>query len=98
MTVNTAFESRRWEYDLSAKVPATAELIALKSLIVDTVNKVEGVLADPPPEALVIDLGAPDSDTVKLHITWWAKSSRHQQMMGSEDRVLSAIRKALQRQ
>jgi small conductance mechanosensitive channel len=93
VTVNTAFDSRRWEYDLATK--AAGDLGSLKSLIVDTVRKVDGVLPDPPPEALVIDLGGPDSDVVKLHITWWTKSSRQHQMMAAHDRVLTAISEAL---
>ncbi len=93
VTVNTAFGSRRWEYDLSTR--ATADLAALKSFIVDTVKKVGGVLPEPPPEALVIDLGGTDSDVVKLHITWWTKFSRQQQLMAAHDRVLTAISEAL---
>lgn len=75
VTVNTAFGSRRWEYDLSTKT--AGDLVSLKSFIVDTVKEVDGVLPvlpDPAPEALVIDLGGPDSDAVKLHILWWTKS------------------------
>jgi hypothetical protein len=52
---------------------------------------------DPPPEALVVDLGGPDSNVIKLHITWWTGSSRQHQMMASHDRVLTAISKALKR-
>ena len=95
VTVNTAFDSRRWEYDLSTK--AAGNLASLKSFIVDTVKKVDGVLPDPAPEVLVIDLGEPDSDAVKLHIPWWTKSSRQHQMMTSHDRVLTAINEALKR-
>ncbi len=94
VTVNTALESRRWEYDLSTK--AAGDLGSLKSLIVDTVRKVDGVLPDPPPEALVIDLGGPDSDVVKLQITWWTKFSRQHQLMAAHDRVLTAISEALE--
>ena len=95
VTVNTAFETRRWEYDLSAK--AAGDLASLKSFIGDTVRKVDGVLPDPPPEALIIDLGGPDSDSVKLHIIWWTKFSRQHQMMASHDRVLNAISEGLKR-
>jgi small conductance mechanosensitive channel len=95
VTVNTAFDNRRWEYELSTKV--TDDLPSLKSLIVDTVRRVNGVLPDPPPEALLVDLEGPDSNAVKLHITWWTESSRQHQMMASHDRVLTAISEALKR-
>ena len=95
VTVNTAFDSRRWEYDLSTK--AEGDLASLKSFIVDAVRKVDGVLSEPPPEALVIDLGGPDSYAVKLHITWWTKFTRQHQMMASHDRVLTAISEGLKR-
>jgi small conductance mechanosensitive channel len=95
VTVNTAFEIRRWEYELSTNVRDS--LPELKSLLVDTLTRVDGVLATPPPEALVIDLGDPSGGVVKFDLTWWTKSSRQHEMMASHDRVLTAIREALRR-
>ena len=95
VTVNTAFDTRRWEYDFSAKV--TDDLAALKAFLVETVRKVEGVLPNPAPEALVIELGDPDSAVVKIHLTWWTKNSRQHDMMVSHDQVLSAVHQALER-
>jgi hypothetical protein len=98
VTVNTAFDNRRWEYELSTKV--TDDLPSLKSLIVDIVDavrRVNGVLPDLPPEALLVDLGGPNSNAVKLHLTWWTESSRQHQMMASHDRVLTAISEVLKR-
>src|ERR1700736_2528226 len=48
VTVNTALDIRRWEYDLA--VHDSRELAQLKSLVINSVNKVQGVLSDPPPE------------------------------------------------
>jgi small-conductance mechanosensitive channel len=95
VTVNTAFEMRRWEYELSTKAPDGLD--ALKTNLANTVAKVDGVLSTPPPEVLVIDLGDPDAGVVKLRITWWTKSPRQHEMVASHDRVLTAIRQALQR-
>jgi len=92
VTVNTAFDTRRWEYDFATKLPR--DLSAFKVFLVDTVRKVEEVLPDPAPEALVVDLG--DAE-VKIRLTWWTKQSRQHQMMMSHDHVLTAIRKALER-
>src|SRR6266496_3212959 len=57
VTVNTAFEIRRWEYEFSAN--AEDGLAKLKSLILETLKKVEGVLPTPSPEALLLDLSDP---------------------------------------
>src|ERR1700722_17788960 len=94
VTVNTAFEIRRWEYELSTKAPHG--LAELKSFLVDTLAKVDGVLQEPAPEALVIDLGDADAGVVKLRLTWWTKNPRQHEMVASHDRVLTAIREALQ--
>ncbi len=94
VTVNTAFEIRRWEYELSTKAPHG--LAELKSFLVDTLAKVDGVLPEPAPEALVIDLGDADAGVVKLRLTWWTKNPRQHEMVASHDRVLTAIREALQ--
>jgi small-conductance mechanosensitive channel len=93
--VNTAFDARRWEYDFSTKAPD--DLTKLKTLLVETARKVEGVLPDPAPEALVIELGDLDSGIVKIHLTWWTKNSRQHDMMVSHDQVLTAVREALER-
>jgi small-conductance mechanosensitive channel len=95
VTVNTAFEIRRWEYDLSTKAPP--DLAAFKSLLLNVIKKVDGVIAEPPPEAFVVDLGEADAGVVKLRLTWWTKSSRQHQLVASHDRVLTAISQELSR-
>jgi small-conductance mechanosensitive channel len=95
VTVNTAFEIRRWEYALTTKAPDG--LAELKSFLVKTLAKVDGVLPEPGPEALVIDLGDADAGEVKLLVTWWTKNPRQHEMVASHDRVLTAIRDALQK-
>ena len=62
--VNTALNTRRWEYDLPLN--NVEDLGELKSLIIGAVRSVPGVLADPAPEVFVMDLNAPDPTTVKL--------------------------------
>src|SRR6202011_2200557 len=87
--VNTALDIRRWEYDLAVK--GIRELAELKSLVANTVSKVQGVLADPRPEVLVMDLGDPDADAVKVRVLWWTRAPRQHEMLASYDRVLTAI-------
>jgi hypothetical protein len=72
-------------------------LAELKSFLVKTLAKVDGVLPEPGPEALVIDLGDADAGEVKLLVTRWTKNPRQHEMVASHDRVLTAIRDALQK-
>jgi len=95
VTVNTAFENRRWEYEFSVR--PSEDLATLKKLLVDTVKNIEGALSSPPPEAVVTDLGDDGTGAVKLRLTWWTKSPRQHEMIASQDRVLTAIRETLQR-
>jgi small conductance mechanosensitive channel len=93
VTVNTAFGMRRWEYEFSVNAPDGLD--RLKSLLADTVTKVEGVLSTPPPEALVTDIVDPTSGVIKLRLTWWTESPRQHEMIASHDRVLTAVRDSL---
>src|SRR5216683_169389 len=95
VTVNTALDIRRWEYDLTLK--DSRDLAELKSFIIKTVSKVQGVLSDPSPEVLVMDLGDPDSNAVKVRVLWWTRAPRQHQMLTSYDSVLTAIRQTLNR-
>ena len=93
VTINTAFDSRRWEAEVAVK-STQADLATLKSRIVDAIKKADGVLQDPSPEALVVDLGDAGSDTIKFRVSWWTRPRQHQ-MLTTYDHVLTSIRKAL---
>jgi small-conductance mechanosensitive channel len=95
VTVNTALDIRRWDYDLQLK--GVQNLGEVRSLIVQTVSKVPGVLAEPSPEALVLDLSDLESNAVKIKVLWWTKAPRQHEMLTSFDKVLTAIRQALTR-
>lgn len=91
--VNTAFKARRWEYDLTIK--SIQGLAGLKSSVTQAVREVPGVLPDPAPEALVINVDVPNSEAAKLRVLWWTKAPRQHQMLDSYDKVLTAIAVAL---
>lgn len=93
--VNTALDRRRWEYDLS--LSNGENLGELKSLIADAVRSVPGVLSDPLPEVFVMDVNALDATGVKVRVLWWTHDPRQHGMLGSYDRVLTAISEALGR-
>ena len=88
--VNTALGSRRWQYDLEVK--KSSNLRDLKNTILTAVKRVQGVLSDPPPEALITDVTA---DAVKMRVLWSTRDSRQHQMLASYDQVLTAIAEAL---
>ena len=89
--VNTAFGVRRWEYDLT--LPQDGDLEGTKTGIKKADAAVPGVLSDPAPEALLTELPAPE--TVKIRVLWATHDPSQHQMLGSYDRVLSAIADAL---
>jgi small conductance mechanosensitive channel len=91
--VNTALDIRRWEYDVPVK--ASEDLDEIKTLIVDTVKKVPGVLPDPEPEALLMDVNDPEMTSFKVHVLWSTKKTHQHEMMRSYDQVLTAISEAL---
>jgi len=95
VTVNTALDIRRWEYDLNLK--SMQNLDEVRSVIIKAVSRVPGVLSDPAPEVLVLDLSDLDSNAVKVKVLWWTKSPRQLEMLSSYDKVLTAIRKTLGR-
>ncbi len=90
--VNTALGSRRWQYDLIAG--KTTGLIDLKKLIASAVRSVPGILSEPSPEVLVLDVNA---DSVKMRVLWSTHDPRQHQMLASYDQVLTAIAEALDR-
>jgi len=96
VTVNTTFQNRRWEYVLT--VQAVRDITEFKSRIVDAVKSVPGVLSDPGPEVLIMELSSPESATFKLRVLWWTKALREHQMLASYDQVLFAISNALAKQ
>ena len=86
---------RRWEYKFSLR--AQKSLAEPKSLIVDTVRKVDRALSTPSPEVLVVDVSDPSLEVLKLRVAWWTKAPRQHEMIASHDRVLTAIREAMRR-
>src|SRR5439155_19729360 len=79
VTVNTAHDNRRWEYEFPVK--EGAELNRIKNLLVETVKKVPGLLQDPAPEALVAGLDDPQKASFKLRVLWWTKANREHEML-----------------
>jgi small-conductance mechanosensitive channel len=88
--VNTAFEIRRLEYDLG--IGYGDDIDRAKALILEAMASVEGVLQEPPPEALVVKLA---DSSVHIRARWWIKPPRRANALDQQDQVLAAIKHTL---
>lgn len=75
VVVNTAFELRRNQYDVG--IGCNDDWAEARRLLVKAASGVEGVLGDPEPETIPIELG--DSANV-IRFRWWTKSDRASQI------------------
>ncbi|HAX76277.1 MAG TPA: mechanosensitive ion channel protein MscS [Cyanobacteria bacterium UBA11372] len=90
VTVNTAFEKRRMEYDVG--IGYGDDLDRAKQLIMEAMHSVDEVLKDPAPDALVMELAG---SSVNIRARWWITPPRRIDDLRSRDKVLSAIKKKL---
>ncbi|MEW5744586.1 MAG: mechanosensitive ion channel family protein [Nitrospirota bacterium] len=87
VTVNTAFENRRLEYDIGIGYSDNIE--TAKRLILDAIRETEGPLKMPEPDALVMDFGP---SSLMIRARWWITPPRHADALDARDKVLAAIR------
>src|SRR4028119_1951515 len=90
VTVNTAFDSRRLQYDIG--IGYGDDIDQAKQLILEAIASVDEVLKDPSPDALVVELA---ESTVNIRARWWIKPPRRTEVLQSQDKVLTAIKKKL---
>ncbi len=90
VTVNTAFSKRRMEYEVSIDIKEDIDQV--KKTILDAVKRVNGVLDDPPAEALVVAL-ADTSVTIRLY--WWTMTPEHTYTLHLQDKVLTSLKNSL---
>jgi small-conductance mechanosensitive channel len=91
VTVNTANEKRRLEYDF--KMPKDTDIVKIRRTILRTIMPLPHVLDEPAPDVLVV--GFTDND-VTLRVRWWIQPPRHFELQRGLDTVLVHIRDALQ--
>lgn len=87
--VNTAYESRRSEYDVG--IGCNDSIDEARKVILGVLKETEGVVADPEPQALAVALA--DSANV-LRVRWWTKPDKAS-VMAVQDRVITSIEAAL---
>ena len=90
VTVNTAYDKRRLEYDIGIGYGDDIELA--KRLIAEAVAGAKDVISDPAPDVLVYEYG---ESTVNIRVRWWIVPPRRSDALDSRDQVLSAIKGAL---
>jgi len=90
VTVNTAYDKRRLQYDIG--IGYGDDIAQARQLMLEAMRGVDGVLADPAPEALVVDLAG---SSVNIRARWWINPPRRADVMDAQDRVLEAIKNTL---
>ncbi|MCL6752060.1 mechanosensitive ion channel family protein [Nostoc sp. CCCryo 231-06] len=90
VTVNTAFESRRLEYDVG--IGYGDDIDRAKELMLEALHSVPEILKDPAPDVLLMELA---ESTVNIRVRWWIDPPRRADDLASRDKVLSTIKKTL---
>lgn len=90
VTVNTAFPSRRIQYDVGIGVGD--DIAQAKAVILSALQEVEDVLREPAPKVLVADLA---DFSIKLRVWFWIKPPKRIEVLQTQDRVLTAIKNRL---
>lgn len=90
VTVNTAFENRRLEYDIGVGYGDDIEWT--KQLIMEALHSVNVVLKDPAPDVLVMELA---DSAVNIRVRWWINPPRWSDALDSRDKVITAIKQKL---
>ncbi|MEG3968615.1 mechanosensitive ion channel family protein [Microcoleus sp. T2B6] len=90
VTVNTAFDKRRTEYDFS--IGYGDDIDCAKQLMLEALYSIKEVLKDPAPDVLVVELA---ESTVNIRVRWWITPPRRMDDMRSRDKVICAIKKKL---
>ena len=90
VTVNTAYEKRRLEYDVG--IGYGDDIEQASRLMLEAMRSAKDVVSDPAPEVLVYEFGA---STVNLRARWWIVPPRRSDALDSRNQVLSAMKSAL---
>lgn len=91
--VNTAFPTRRLEYDV---VIGNGDNIAsAKDIMMGVLHRLPGVEREPAPDVLVVDYA---DYGVKIRLRWWISPPRRADALALKDEVLTALKDELTRQ
>jgi small conductance mechanosensitive channel len=90
VTVNTAFEKRRLEYQIN--ISYEDDIDQAKHIILEALPAIEGVHREPPPEVLVTAL---TDSGVALRVYWWTREHSNAHILHQQDRVLCMLKDRL---
>ncbi len=89
VTVISAYDMLRSEYDVG--IGYGDDLAEAKMIALEAMKRVDGVLADPPPDVLVWELG---ESSKNIRIRWWTKPARGD-VLRIRDAVLKDVAEAI---
>ena len=90
--INTAFDKRRLQYDVT--IGNGDDMRQAKRLMLETVRGIDGVLAEPAPDALVIGFA---DNGVTIRLRWWINPPRRADALDTQDQVLERVKDVLTR-
>ena len=90
VTVNTANEKRRMQYDVG--IGYSDSIAEAKKILLKVMRDIPGVLEDPAPDALVVDLAG---SSVNIRIRYWIAPPRQADVLHVQDEVLEKVKSAL---
>lgn len=90
VTVNTAYDTRRSQYEFRIGYPE--DIGQAREVIPDAIRAVEGVLEEPEPDVRVVDLG--DSGVV-IRGRWWTRSEQSN-AVAVQDEVVKQVKERLE--
>jgi small-conductance mechanosensitive channel len=89
VTVNTAYEKRRLEYDFG--IGYSDDIDLAKKIMLEQVQKSPALLNDPPPDALVMELA---DSSINIRLRWWVSPPNQAESLKARDIVLQNVRQA----
>lgn len=90
VTVNTAFENRRLQYDIG--IGYGDDIEQARQLILEAMYEIQDVLREPAPDAIVVDLA---ESTINIRARWWIQPPRRSDALELQDKVLTGIKNKL---
>lgn len=90
VTVNTAHEKRRLQYDFG--IGYGDDIKRAKELLLETVKALPEVIDEPAPDALVVELA---DSSINIRLRWWVQPPRQFDILHSQDAVLEAASRVL---
>lgn len=90
VTVNTAFENRRLQYDIG--IGYGDDIERARQLILEAMHEIPNVLKEPAPDAIVVDLA---ESSVNIRARWWIQPPRRSDALDLQDKVLTGIKNKL---